>query len=156
MACVDVVVASKGDGLVDSVSVLVGITHTFAGDLVLKLVSPSNTVVTLVSRPGVAEPTDDGVSSGGDSSNLSASSRITFRDGSPTSAENMGGTISDSQTICQDDAVCVFAPSNGAAAAGTLATFTGQAAAGTWRLCAGDGLTGDTGTVDFVRLSVVE
>jgi cysteine-rich repeat protein len=38
----------------------------------------------------------------------------------------------------------------------TLSTFIGQTAAGTWRLCAGDGLTGDTGSIDFVRLSVVQ
>jgi cysteine-rich repeat protein len=155
MTCVNLVVATRGDGLVDSVKVKVGLTHTFIGDLVLKLVSPNNTVVTLMSRPRVAEPADDGAGSGANNSNLISTSPISFVTGGATSAENMGNAT-NTLTACQDDALCVYAPAAGAAAAGTLVTFNGQTAAGTWKFCAGDALTGDVGTLDAVRLSVVQ
>jgi cysteine-rich repeat protein len=156
MRCINLAVGSKADGLVDSVKVLLALNHTFVGDLVLKLVSPSNTVVTLMSRPGVAEPTDDGVSSGGDSSNVAVGFPLSFVDGGPKSAEDMGNTLPNADVVCEDDAACVYAPAAGAATAGTLAAFVGQAAVGTWRVCVGDGLTGDAGSIDFVRLSVVQ
>jgi cysteine-rich repeat protein len=156
MVCVNLSVGTKGDGVVDSVKVRVAMTHSYVGDLVLKLVSPSNTVVTLMSRPGVTEPTDDGVSSGGDSSNLALGFPISFVTGGAKSAEDMGNTLNSSQTVCEDDAACVYAPAAGSATPGLLSAFIGQAAVGTWRFCAADGLTGDLGSIDFVRLSVVE
>jgi subtilisin-like proprotein convertase family protein len=142
--------------MVDSVKVLLAASHTFIGDLVLKVVSPSNTVVTLMSRPGVVEATDDGVTTGGDSSNLALGFPLSFVDGGPKSAEDMGNTLANGDVVCEDDAACVYAPAAGAATAGTLGAFVGQSAAGTWRVCAGDGLTSDTGSIDFVRLSVVQ
>src|SRR4051812_37099880 len=37
-----------------------GLAHTWVGDLTIKVVSPNGTVVTLVSRMGLAETADDG------------------------------------------------------------------------------------------------
>jgi cysteine-rich repeat protein len=156
MTCADLTVGSKADGLVDSVKVQLAISHTWLGDLVVKVVSPTGTVVTLMSRPGLAEPADDGMSSGGDSSGLAVGFPISFVDGAAKSAENMGDTLSNSEVVCEDDSECVYAPAAGAATAGTLSAFVGQAAVGTWRVCGADSLAMDTGSIDFVRLSVVQ
>jgi cysteine-rich repeat protein len=156
MVCVDLPVGTKGDGVVDSVKVRVAMTHTFVGDLVLKVVSPSNTVVTLVSRPGVTEPADDGMSSGGDSSNLAIGFPISFVTGGAKSAEDMGNTLTNAEVVCQEDAACIYAPAAGSATASSLSDFIGQTAVGTWRFCAADGLTGDLGSIDFVRLSILQ
>lgn len=151
MSCVNVPVS--GLGTIKGVQVLADVTHTWIGDLVFKVVSPANTVVTLMSRPGVAETADDGTAVGGDASNLDSMFEITFRNGGPKSAELMGDTLANTGIVCRDDLACVYAPSAGAATPGTLASFNGQASNGTWKFCAGDGGTGDTGTVQRVGLS---
>jgi subtilisin-like proprotein convertase family protein len=153
MSCVNLV--STLSGTVGSVTATLGMTHTYVGDLTVKLKSPAGTTVTLMSRPGGTEASDNGADSPtGDSSNLSSSYPITFETRNSPSAENMGSTISDSQTVCQNDSTCTFAPDKGAAAAGTLLTFNGETAAGTWQLCVGDGRSSDTGTIDKVTLTI--
>jgi len=79
MRCVSVSVPSAGDGLVDVVCPTVAMTHTWIGDLTIKLISPANTVVTLMSLPGTAEAADNGASVPGDSSNLLATFPISFQ-----------------------------------------------------------------------------
>jgi subtilisin-like proprotein convertase family protein len=155
MSCASVVVSGTGSYLVDSVTVTAGIDHTWIGDLVLKLVSPDMQVVTLMSRPGVTEFADDGTSSSGfgDSSNLVSTSPVQFVDAGPKSAESMGDALSDSQAACRDDGACVYDPNRGAAPGGKLIAFNGHVAAGTWKFCAGDSTTGDTGTIQQVGLT---
>ena len=65
------------------VNVTIALDHTWIGDLVIKVQDPSGTVITLMSRPGVSEPADNGDSSvgNGDSSNLLATFAITFDQG---------------------------------------------------------------------------
>lgn len=75
MACVNVPVS--GFPLVRGLKVQANITHTWVGDLVFKVTSPANTVVTLLSRPGVAETSDDGTATGGNNSNLLATFPVT-------------------------------------------------------------------------------
>jgi subtilisin-like proprotein convertase family protein len=132
----------------------VAMAHTWVGDLVVKLISPANTVVTLMSRPGVVEAADDGTAAGGDSSNLVIGFPVTWKDGAAVSAENMGNTIANAGNVCQNDGICVFDPNAGAATPGKLAAFIGQAGPGTWKLCVGDGGLGDIGSIDQVKLVV--
>lgn len=154
MACASVTVTAAGDGSVDYVCPTVAMHHTWIGDLTIKLISPAGTVITLMSRPGWLEPADDGYGSIGTRSDLAPKFPVTWRDGAPTSAEKMGFLIGEFQRVCKDDLVCVYDPDSGAAAPGKLAAFIGENAAGTWKLCAGDGGPTETGYIDEVKLVI--
>jgi cysteine-rich repeat protein len=157
MACVDLPVTAAGDSLVDSLCVQVGMSHTWIGDLTVKVVSPTNTVVTVMSRPGAAELADDGTDSPfGDSTNMDKAYPVTFVDAGAKSAELMGNTITDTQIVCKDDLACVYDPAAGAAIPGKFAAFNTQNAVGTWKVCVGDSGALDVGAIDFVRLGVVQ
>jgi subtilisin-like proprotein convertase family protein/sugar lactone lactonase YvrE len=142
------------------INVTIGMNHTWIGDLVIKLKSPSGTIVTLMSRPGKVESADDGNDTGGfgESSNLVIGSSITYDDSAVNSAEDMGTTptnLGDAGVNCQDDAICSRAPNPGAALPGNLANFNGENTSGTWTLYVGDAGTGDTGSIDSVSISIV-
>ena len=157
MACVNVVVtAADCPNIITAVSVTADLTHTWIGDLVIKLVHPDNTIVTLMSRPGFIEALDNGDDASDESADLAAGFPITFASGAPTSAETMGATLLDSGSgvVCKDDSLCSYAPNAGAAAAGTLATFNAKAPFGTWRFCVGDSGADDTGTINRVTLTI--
>jgi len=154
MACANIVVSGVSTYTVDgNPSVKVWIDHTWIGDLVVKLVSPQSTTVTLMSRPGFIETADDGTGGYGDNSNLLSSVPIEFVSSGPKSAESMGDTLSDAQVVCRDDAACGYAPDKGAAAQGNLSSFFGQTASGTWKLCVGDSGAGDSGVIQQVQLT---
>src|SRR5262249_7442776 len=77
MTCVDLV--STMPGTVDSVSASIAMTHPYVGDLTFKLKSPAGTVVTLMSRPGAAETSDNGADTpAGDSSDLQNAWPVVF------------------------------------------------------------------------------
>ena len=152
MSCANIPVTG---GMVEGLAVRASIDHTWLGDLTVKVVSPGNTTITLMSLPGIAEVADNGTSVTGDNSNLVASDPIDFVDGGAKSAENMGNTITGTQAACRDDAACVYDPSAGAAIAGKLAAFIGVPMAGTWRFCVGDSGVGDVGQIQQVRLTFV-
>jgi subtilisin-like proprotein convertase family protein len=155
MTCVNLsVTGADCANIITAVTVTADISHTWLGDLTIKLVSPAATTVTLLSRADYNESGDNGQGTSGESSNLVAGYPITFATGAPTSAENMGITISNGSAVCRDDALCTFAPSAGAAAAGNLTTFNGQVAAGTWKFCVGDGGLDDTGVINKVTLNI--
>ncbi|HZO14107.1 MAG TPA: proprotein convertase P-domain-containing protein, partial [Polyangiaceae bacterium] len=59
MTCHDLVVTTPYASI-QEIRVTVGITHNSIGDLVIKLVSPTNKVMTLLNRPGMNEPDDLG------------------------------------------------------------------------------------------------
>jgi uncharacterized repeat protein (TIGR01451 family) len=149
MACIDVAGINV---TISDLDVQVAISHTFAGDLVIKLVNPADEVLTLASRPGFAEPADDGTSGPGDSSNLSIASPILFDDAAATSAENMGSTIDTDGVICADDGECAFSPYPDTGPGTNLAQFNGQNGAGTWQVCVGDSAGLDTGDFDSAML----
>ncbi len=153
MTVANLVVSSNS--IVQNISVDVGITHTWIGDLVIKLRSPAGTVVTLMSRPGFIETADDGSGGPGYSANLSSSFPIHFTTGASSSAENMGSTLSTSGVVCQSDGICDYTPNAGAASAGSLTTFVGQSAVGTWQLCVGDSGLQDIGTLNTFALRFV-
>lgn len=155
MACVSLVAGTWAGDDISSVTVQVGATHSWIGDLVIKLISPANTVVTLLNRPGFAETADDGVEATvGGPANLSSAAPITFSESAGLSAEAMGTGFTSVEVVCVKDAVCSFLPNAGAATAGTLAAFTGQGSPGTWKLCVGDVNTLDTGSIDAVTLTI--
>jgi cysteine-rich repeat protein len=155
MRCVPLVVDANAGELVGTVEVTLGMTQTYVGDLVIKLYHPSGSVVTLMSRPGYAETVDDGTGGSGDNANVLAAFPITFADGAPVSAENMGTLNTDTNlTICRDDAQCRFAPAAGITGTGTLASLTGTETAGTWQLCVGDAASQDVPTIDYVLLKI--
>lgn len=151
MTCDTVAVATPG--LVADINVTVGITHTWIGDLTVKVVNPAGTVVTLLNRPGLTTP-DDGSGCCGDSSDALGANALTFDDASADSAEGMGNTISGG-VVCRDDGRCTYLPApDGAVPGGLLSTFNGTPAAGNWRVCVGDGAGGDTGSLDSSVLSI--
>ncbi len=156
MACIDIIVPSMAPDIVASVSVAVGLDHSWLGDMTVKLVSPSATVVTLVSRAGLTEASDDGGSGVGDSSNLDALFPLLYIDGAANDAENMGTTpaLGTFDNICEDDGICTWNPNPGAAPAGSLTVFVGETSNGTWRLCAGDSVVDDPGILQNVTLHI--
>jgi subtilisin-like proprotein convertase family protein len=143
-------------GTITRVGVRIGVSHTWAGDLTLKLRSPVGTIVTLMSRPGVLETADDGNDAlgVGDSSNLLNTFPITFDDLAASSAETMGNTLTNGGVVCQDDARCSYAPNPGAATPGNLSSFNAQNSQGIWTLYAGDSVAGDTGSITSVTMII--
>lgn len=156
MTCHEIAVPADGIDFVTAVEVEVGVDTGYAGDLTIKLVAPGGEVVTLVSRPGFAEPADDGESCSGDSSNLAATSPLVFRTGGDKDAELMGDGLDSSGTICQDDGACSYAPNPGAAQGPGLAALAGTAAPGSWAVCVGDSCGGFTATLQAVRLHLAQ
>lgn len=155
MACNDFVLGTGGTS-VEDVEVELGIASTYIGDLTVKVVSPTGTVITPLSRPGLAEAADDGADGTfGDSSDTTATSVVRFADLGGNDAELMGGALSAAQAVCLVDGVCDFAPNPGAAAAGTFGSLAGETPQGTWRVCVGDSAADDPITVDSVRLNVL-
>ncbi len=116
-----------------------------------KLESPTGTVSTLMSRPRLSESADDGTGSGGTSAALHANSPILFRATGPTSAEDMGAS---GEAVCRRDRLCEYAPDPGAAVGPTLGAMAGENGAGAWKLCVGDAVSGNEGTLDLVELTI--
>lgn len=164
MLCNTINVPSGGGGgdFVDSATVLIGMSHTFVGDLTIKLFPPTGTAITLVSRPGVIETADDGNDTAGfgENSNLAIASPLTYDDSAPNPSEMMGKIPSDHAT---GDVICVFAgspcsyaSSNGAATPGNLSSgMDGRPKVGAWQLCIGDSAGADTGVLDLWTLTIV-
>lgn len=153
MDCVQLAIADQGYASVKRVEVTVGIEHPFVGDLVVKLVSPQGTVVTLMSRPGLDEGNDTYDEADGDGSTLEAGYPITFRDDAPNDAEQMGSGADS--VVCKDDQKCDYAPNAGAGPGEGLSDFNDQSPVGEWKLCAADGDNNDKGSIDSVKLSVL-
>lgn len=155
MGCVSISVPDAG--FIDDVNVTTGLNHSWAGDLVIKVVAPGGTpAATVLSRPGFAEPADDGMGCCGDSSDMVSTSPFTFDDqgGGPT-AEDMGSTILGTEFICQDDGICNYVSAPDAAAGTGLADFNGlTVAAGTWMVCVGDSAAGDVGEICSATLDI--
>ena len=145
MTCMDV---PGIDAVIDHVKLYLGVRHSFIGDLTVKVVDPSNRVVTVLSRPGMTESADDGSGCCGGSAGLTQSLPVSFDDDAAgPSAEAMGASLRDSQVACRDDGLCSYTPAAGAAAPGALAAFDGANGAGTWKVCVGDSENLESGSV---------
>ncbi len=127
-------------GQVEHLSVSLQVTHSWVGDLVAVLVSPSGNEVTLFSRIGLTEL--DPFCNGGQCCGLNDSSlNVELDDRFPLSVEN--ATSGTGQ----------YHPDAGAAPwPGNLSTFTGEAECGDWTLRVYDGSQFDEGTLDSVTL----
>ncbi len=154
MQCATLPLVANGTDNVTGGQLAVAMSHTWVGDLTIKVVSPSGTVVTVLSRPGMVE-LDDGAGSAGDSSNLAVAFPLTYVNGGATDAELMGSTLTTSQVVCQNDGLCAYDPNPGAAVpAGDFSAFAGESAVGNWQVCFADSAGGDTGTVDQITLTI--
>ncbi|HQZ94940.1 MAG TPA: carboxypeptidase regulatory-like domain-containing protein [Pyrinomonadaceae bacterium] len=114
----------------------VGVTHSWVGDLVFKLTSPTGTAVTFYDRPGVP-------ASAAGCNNNNLAQLILDDDGGFPSIEaqcNAAGSAAAFPTGS-------FSPNN------PLSAFDGQSAVGTWTLNVNDNAAADTGTVN--RFSLV-
>ncbi|HEY1012643.1 MAG TPA: proprotein convertase P-domain-containing protein [Herpetosiphonaceae bacterium] len=138
---------APGNTTVLGASVRVNLTHTWVGDLTMKLRSPSGTTLTFLNRPG-STAADDGGGAIGNSANWSGA--LDFGDGFGPEAETMGNGLTTDQIVCTANGVCSFDPSPDTAAQppAAFSAFNGQPAAGTWTLCVGDSALGDTGTLN--------
>ncbi len=145
----------QDDATVLDVEVSLAITHTYAGDLTAKLVSPSGTVITLFSRPGMVDQADDGAGCCGESANLDAAGPLAFADDFMADAESMGGPLGQNGVICVDDGICDYHTNPGSALPGTLSDLVGEGTMGFWQVCVGDSGNGDTGTLVGVALSIL-
>lgn len=142
MACQTVAIAQGGP--VEDVAVDVQIEHTFVGDLTFKVLSPAGTVATVMSRPGLAEPADDGSDCCGTGDDILLTDPVDFAAGNPTDAEDFaagGGSY--------------FPNPDSAVDSGDLSTiFDNEETSGTWQFCAGDGAGGDTGNLGIPTFTI--
>ena len=140
---------------VAAVSANVRLTHTWIGDLTVKLRSPDGVILTILNRPG-STAADNGTDSPiGDNSNWSGSV-INFADGAGPEAETMGGSLGDGQSICANDGVCAHDPSPDTATQppANFAAFNDGNASGVWTMCVGDSALLDTGTFTSWQLNL--
>ncbi len=130
-----------GPLVIEHLAVGVGITHTWRGDLRVRLTSPAGTTVSLIERVGA----------GGSGSNADNLDVLIGDEGAPGSFasgnHNVGAPFYD----------VVGAPESGAPGGpvGTLASFIGEDAAGTWTLGVCDGAAQDTGRLERWSLQFV-
>ncbi len=151
MACV-MVPGTAGE--IESVTVDLGLNHSWVGDLTVKVQSPAGTITTLQSRADYAEPADDGTGCCGDSDDLVAGSPVAYDDTAATSAEAMGVA---GGVICQDDGICSYFPFPDTGPGTNLGDFVGEDGDGTWMVCVGDSASGDAGEIcsSNVNLTIV-
>jgi len=158
MDCVTVPILGDGILTVAEVRVTLGLEHSFVGDFVFKVESPTGTISTIMSRPGCTEDNDDGSNLSGqcDSSNFLPGAPLTFRqDALLPSAEDVGAGIGNTETACATNSICEYVPNNGAGPGPEgLAEFMGELPGGDWRVCVGDAALLDDGSLEFVELYV--
>jgi subtilisin-like proprotein convertase family protein len=131
------------------VSVTVGATHSWVGDITYRLADPAASQLYIMARPGVAGPAGTGF---GSTSDLSSAYPLDFYDAAATDAEQVGA--GNPAVVCQTNGICDFNPGpDGQTGLADFSGFTG-AVNGTWQFCAFDGAGGDTGSVAAVNLNV--
>jgi hypothetical protein len=155
MGCIDVLIGETPYTSIRRVELEIALVSIFIGDVVIKVVHPSDQITTVLSRPRYNEPADDGAGSAGDSSNFARSAPIRFRNDAPNDAEQMGSNLYDWENVCKDDGRCDFRPNPGAGPGTDLDDFNGLDPEGTWRVCAGDSAGSSHVWIDAVKLSVL-
>lgn len=124
-----------------------GLTHTWAGDLIITLTKVGDGSATLVSRVGAT--TVGGV---GDSTNFGGGNVITFA--------NAGTNLWTTVAALGTDALVptgTYAATSALSSApnNAFSVFTGQGSAGTWRLSISDNAAQDTGSYSSWSLNLV-
>ena len=134
-----------GVGAVQDVELTLAMDHTWVNDLTLRVVSPDGTEVTVFSRPG----------GGGNGAKLSAAAPIRFFDTAPTSADQLGEAGGfENQTICADDSICDYFPDDGTGIPSGFRSYRMREAADQWKVCLGDDVGEDDGTLYSLSLTV--
>ncbi|MEO6061786.1 MAG: M14 family zinc carboxypeptidase, partial [Thermoflexales bacterium] len=134
------------DTSITTLSLRLAANHTYVGDLRLQLRAPDGTALTLMSLPGMPGP--------GYSGKLSASYPITFADGAPYPAEQMG---QGGPLVCGSDGFCRFSPAPDGdpySDVGAFAAFVGSSATGAWQVCIADHYPADTGSITSAALLI--
>lgn len=135
-------------------SVDLALSHSYAGDLTVKVFGPAGDALAVVNRPR-SNAADTGVDlPRGDGSDLVETHPIRFVDGAAISAENMGRYLADDLAICRDNAECQQRPNRGSAVTlGSFGGFNSKIANGTWKVCVGDSNPADVGTLESVSFT---
>jgi len=161
MLCTDLVFPDSALPLVAGMSLKVGMDHTYIGDLTIKIVSPANKILTVLSRPGLAanQPLpDDGAACCGDNPDASAAFPFAFANSAVVSGKEMGKGLTTTQIVCKDNNPkidpCVFKPYPGLAPGKDFNDFKGAMAAGNWKVCIGDSGKGDYGKLQYLGLTI--
>lgn len=139
----------------DAVYVSVALDHSAVGDLTIKLQGPDGTVVTLLNRPGFAEPADDGADGPGASAKTTTARPIRFRQSASDDAEQIGVGLAPGTEVCPSDDLCTVKPAAGAAGGPTLDAFAGMLGQGDWTVCVGDSNPGETANALYVTVELV-
>lgn len=131
---------------VTNIEVDITASHTWVGDLVIKLQAPDGTILGLMSRPGFSEPGDDGTGCCGTNAPWS-STTVTWSDGGGNDAETFTGAET---SVFPNPGMITTPPST------FTELYTGLMN-GTWTLYVGDAGPGDFGTlIDWeIRISVL-
>lgn len=156
MVCVDLTFVDQGFSTIQKVELTIAVEHYWVGDLVVKLQSPANKLTTVLSRPGKSEGGDDNTQGGsGHNANLALNYPIRFADDAIHDAETMGQSLSNGQTVCDDDLRCDYFPNPGAGPGSNLALFNGDSPVGQWTVCIADADDSYAGYLQDVHLSVL-
>ena len=118
------------DGPITDVNVSLDVTHTYVGDLIITLVSPAGTVLTLGNLPG------GGSCAGNDLA-------VTFDDAATNTSVAYEGSCANAPAISG-----VFQP------ASPLSGLNGEGGSGTWQVCVSDNAGVDTGTINSISVTV--
>lgn len=166
MTCFDLEYAyALGDAPRTVTDVTLGLTleHTRVGNLVVKVVSPSPnaTTLTVMSRPEYDEADDDGEPDDkpGEDSNASTMYPWAFHDAAMHSAEDLGVPLKQNDLVCdpgvkENPDPCEFHPDPGAGPGKDFGDFLGHSPNGTWKVCVGDAVPGDTGMLHAAVLTI--
>jgi subtilisin-like proprotein convertase family protein len=147
------------DHVVTDVSLGIWMSHSWVGDLTIKLRSPDGTVLTVLERPqgdGAANPAgDNGADSEEtDNSNLVATQSVTFTDDAFEPAERIGLGRGAADVACGGTCEFRAAPDDAGGPRSFREAFGGQVARGPWTLLLADSSGGDTGTFESWSLGI--
>ncbi|MBL7807805.1 MAG: hypothetical protein JNN28_08335, partial [Saprospiraceae bacterium] len=137
--------------IVSNVRVTVnGLNHTWAGDLAIKLWTPANNVVGLMSRPGLAEAVDGAGTCCGTSVDF-IGCNLRFDDAALLDVEAINANMAGNQDRRPNKGIMVSPYST---LANVAAAVSNGAANGNWILGIGDGAGGDVGNYNSVTIEI--
>jgi subtilisin-like proprotein convertase family protein len=157
MAC-DTIDASSipADSTIADIVLEVAIDHTWIGDLVIKLQTPDESILGVLSRPGMEEFGDDGGGCCGTGATISSEFPVQFFDTAVNDAEEMGAALANSDIVCADDGLCDYFPNPDSIQEppSNFGDLAGGDASGDWVLCIGDAAFDDFGVFESWSLDV--
>ena len=152
MASHSIIIPDIGANDIVDINVTIGMSHTWIGDLTIKLVGPGGEVLTLLNRPGSAVADNGTDSPFGTSDDMIFANLVTYDDAGALTAENLGtlaGTVIPNATVVTPGPVGALAGE-----LTNLAGYNGLSAVGSWTLHIGDSAGGDLGTLDQWSITV--